>query len=127
LIITYDGQDYPFDLDEVTVQQALKIEKYMGCSFAEWGKKLQAGEDMAARQVLGWLILHPAGDVPIEDTDFKLVALGNALDAAFTAAAAKEKADEVPGPTAAATLNGHTSPAVSSPVNLLQSSGEISR
>jgi hypothetical protein len=127
LIIHYDGQDYPFDLDEVTVKKALKIEKYMGCSFAEWGKRLQAGEDMAARQVLGWLILHPAGDVEIEDTDFKLVALGNALDTAFAAEAEKQKAAEQPGPTAAVTSNGHTPEAALSPVSSPPSSGEISR
>lgn len=105
MIINYDGQQYPFTLDDVTVKQALKIEKYMGCSFAEWGKRLQAGEDMRARQVLGWLILHPDGGVPIEDTDFKLVALGDALDEAFRAEAAAAGEGE-PVPTVVAS-NGH--------------------
>ena len=103
MIINYDGRQYPFDMDDITVKQALKVEKYMGCSFAEWGKLLQAG-DLRARQVLGWLILHPDGGVAIEDTDFKLVALGNALDEAF-------KAEEAPGGEAepvptGAVLNG---------------------
>jgi hypothetical protein len=123
LIIEYDGQAYPFDLDDVTVKQALKIEQYMKCSFAEWGKLLQAGEDMRARQSLGWVILHQ-GDlaVPIEDTDFKLVALGTALDAAFAAAAPPEAE---PVPTGAAASNGHVPAAASSLPSSPPSSGAI--
>jgi hypothetical protein len=112
LIIEYDGQSYPFDLDDVTVKQALKIEQYMKCSFAEWGKLLQASEDMRARQTLGWLILTE-GDLTAEigDTDFKLVALGKALDEAFAAAAAPEAE---PVPTVAAESNGHAPAAAAS-------------
>ena len=112
MIITYEGQNYQFDMDDITVKQALKVEKYMGCPFAEWGKRLQGGEDMRARQALGWLILHPGGDVAIEDTDFKLVRLGEALDAAFAAEAAAQAPDGEPVPTAAVS-NGQT-PAESS-------------
>lgn len=115
MIIEYEGQRYPFDMDDITVKQALKIEQYMGCSFAEWGKKLQAGEDMRARQVLGWLILA-RGDLgtPIDDTDFKLVKLGEALDAAFAAEEAKAAGGE-PVPTVAAST-GQTA-AASSPAS----------
>lgn len=124
MIIKYDGHDYPFDFDEVTVKQGVKIEKFMGCSFEEWGKKLQAG-DLRARQALGWVILH-GGDlnVPIEDTDFKMVALGNALSEAFEAETPAE-AELVP--TGAAASNGHAPAAESSPMTLPSSSGEISR
>lgn len=114
MIITYEGQRYPFDLDEVTVKQALKIERFMGCSFAEWGEKLQSGNDMHARQALGWLILHPDGGVAIEDTDFKVVALGKALEEAFAAEAAKQP---LPDPTAAAASNGRAPAAASSPAS----------
>lgn len=125
MIIKYDGADYPFEMDDVAIKQAIKIEKFMGCSFEEWGKKLQAGE-LTARQALGWLILH-GGDlsVPIEDTDFKMVALGNALNEAFTAEAAKT-AEAEPVPTGAV-LNGQSPAAESSPPNSGQSSDEISR
>jgi hypothetical protein len=123
MFIDYDGGHYPFDMDEVTIKQALKIEKFMGCSFEEWGKKLQAG-DLAARQALGWLILHPDGGVPIEDTDFKMVALAEALDKAFAAAAPPEPE---PVPTAAAASNGHGPAAALSPGISPPSSGEISR
>ena len=114
MIISYDGQQYSFDLDDVTVKQALKIEKYMGCSFAEWGKRLTAGEDMSARQALGWLILHPDGGVPIEDTDFKLGALGKAIEDAF-AREAEAAGGAEPDPTAAVISNGQIP--VSSPAS----------
>jgi hypothetical protein len=130
LIINYDGQQYPFDLDDVTVKQAIKIEKYMGCSFEDWGKKLQEGGSLPARQALGWLILQK-GDLAaaIDDTDFKLVALAKGIDEAFAAEAAKAKAaeDAAPVPTVAVASNGHTPAAASSPVNSPPSSGEISR
>jgi hypothetical protein len=124
LIINYEGTPYQFDLDDVTVKQALKIEKFMGCSFADWGKRLTAGQDMAARQVLGWLILHQGAGVAIEDTDFKLVALGEALDEAFKAEAAANGEAE-PVPTVAAS-NGR-SPEGSSLASSLPSLEEISR
>ena len=100
-------------MDDVTVKQALKIEKYMGCSFAEWGKRLQGSDDpkhprepdMRARQVLGWLILHPDGGVPIEDTDFKMGKFGIALDEAWRAEAAGEDGEPVPTVVAS---NGHS-------------------
>ena len=125
MIITYDGQSYPFDFDDVSVKQGIKIEKFMGCPFDDWGKRLQAG-DLQARQVLGWMILHQ-GDlsVPIEDTDFKMVALGKALDAAF--AAANPAAEDEPVPTVAAVSNGHVPAAALSLPSSPGSSGEISR
>lgn len=102
MIITYEGQQYRFDLNDVTVKQALKIERFMGCSFAEWAKRLQAGEDMRARQVVGWLILHQGGDVPIEDTDFRLAALGEAIDKAVALEAAATAPEGEAVPTVAA-------------------------
>ena len=124
MIIHYDGRDYPFDFDDVTVKQGVTIEKFMGCSFEEWGKRLQAG-DLQARQALGWVILH-GGDltVPIEDTDFKMVALGKALNDAFAAAA---PAEDEPVPTGAVASNGHAPAAELSLPNSPESSGEISR
>ncbi len=124
MIISYGGQDYPFDLDKATIKQALAIEEYMKCSFDEWGKKLMAGGDLRARQALGWLILHPDGGVPVGDTDFEMMALGKALDAAY---AAEAPAEPEAGPTgAAAASNGHPSPAASSPASSPPSSAAIS-
>ncbi len=124
MIIDYDGQRYPFDMDDVTVKQGLAIEEHMKCSFDEWGKKLMAGNDLRARQALGWLILHGGNpDIQIGDTNFKMVKLGEALNAAYEAENPPEEAQ--PGPTAA-TSNGHPPPAASSPVSSPPSSDAIS-
>lgn len=126
MIIKYDGREYPFDMDDVTIQQALAIEKYMGGSFAEWGQKLQEGVDLRARQALGWLILHPEHDgqdlsvlvKAIGDTNFKIVRLGDALDEAFAAEVAKQEQEAGPVPTAAASTGQTPAPAAaSSPVS----------
>jgi len=122
LIIDYDGSKYQFALEDVTVRQALAIEKFMGCPFAEWGKRLQDGGDLRARQALGWLVLHPDGTVSIEDTDFRIVAFGKALEAAF---AAEEAAQAPERPTGAAS-NGR-SETESSPASLQPFSAGISR
>ncbi len=76
--ITYEGKDYDFDFDGITVKQAIKIEKHMGCTLAEWGKRL-APED--------------------EDADFKIVSLGEALNAALAAEQAAEAEAEAARPT----------------------------
>jgi hypothetical protein len=102
MIIKYDGGEYPFDFDDITIKQGLAIEKFMGCSFTDWGKRLQAGGDLRARQVTGWLILHPDGGVAIEDTDFKMVRLGEAIDEAFKAEEGPAAAPDEPVPTVAA-------------------------
>ena len=116
MIIEYEGQLYPYDLDDVTVKQALKIEKFMGCSLTEWGKKLQAG-DLRARQAVGWLILHQGGDTPIEDTDFKMAKLSEAIEKAYAAEEAKQQQDAGPVPTVAASNGRKRAPAASSPLS----------
>lgn len=107
--IDYEGKSYPFDMDEVTVKQAIKIEKHMGCSFVEWGGLLEKGSSMQALQALGWLVLHGGRDVPIEDTDFKMVPLGEGLTKAMAAQAAADEAAAAAaaGPTGAPPANGH--------------------
>lgn len=117
MILNYDGQRYEWDIDDMTVDQALAIEKFMGCSYDEWGKRLQQGTgDMRAVKALGWLILHPGGDVPIEDANFKVNKLRKALEDAVAAelAAAAEAVANEPVPTGAAST-GLTPAAASSP------------
>lgn len=119
MIIKYDGQEYPFDFDDISVQQGMAIEKYMGCSFDDWGKKLVEGGDLRARQVIGWLILHPDHDdgrdlaslvQAIGATNFKMQKFGNALDEALEIEAAALKEKEGPVPTGAAST-GRKKPA----------------
>lgn len=93
MIIKYDGAEYPFEIDDVTIQQALAIEKFMGCPYAEFWVKLRA-EDMLAQQVLGWIVLHPAGGIPIGDTNFRI----NVFNTAFAEAAQAEMEAHAPPP-----------------------------
>lgn len=114
--IEYEGETYDFEFDDITVKQAIKIEKFLGCPIAEFGSKLQPTDgnpDMQAMQVLGWLILHGGRGIPIEDTDFKLRVLVNAVAAASAAESEPEEvpaadptADAGPSPNGSGTLEG---------------------
>ena len=102
--IDYEGQSYDFDMADITVKQAIKIEKHLGCPVAEFGSRLfPEGEnrnpDMLALQCLGWLILHGGRGIPIEDTDFSVTRLFAALSAA--AVAEKDAADSAADAAAA--------------------------
>jgi hypothetical protein len=103
VIIEYEGQRYPFDFADITVKQAIRMEKFTGMSFGEWGKAVAAGSSLVAVQAVGWLVLH-GGDlaVPIEDCDFKLARLSEAIKVANAAEEAAEvaaaKAAEAVGP-----------------------------
>jgi hypothetical protein len=118
--IDYEGQSYEFDMDDITVKQAIKIEKHLGCPFAEFGERLSAEEgkipDLMAVQCLGWLILHGGRDVPIEDTDFKVTALSQALGDAMEKATAAEEA--AAGPTVAAGLSGDGAAVMAGPLTV---------
>lgn len=102
MIIEYEGKRYEFDFDDVTVKQAIKIEKHTGLTLSEWGKDLEAGSSAVAIQALGWLVLHDGRDIPIDDCDFKMVKLGEAFAKAAEEEAAEEArriAEEAAGPT----------------------------
>src|SRR5258708_37522346 len=98
MIIEYEGERYEFDFDDITVKQAMKIEKHTGVKLTDWGDRLEAGGDMLSLQALGWLVLF-GGAGAGGDADFKLLELGNAVAAANTAPAAAEEAASGPGPT----------------------------
>ena len=119
MIITYEGQSYEFDMDDLTVKQALKIEKHLGGPMIEFEKGMLTGS-AACYQVLGWLILHGGDQTPIADVDFKYGKLSKAFGEAAAAEAEAEKAkaaveaDPTSGSLVAAS-NGRTSAPVSSP------------
>ena len=92
MIVEYEGERYLFDFADITVKQAIKIEKHTGMSFGEWGKAVATGGSLLALQAVGWLVLHGGRDVPIGDCDFKLMQLGEALRAANAAEEAAEAA-----------------------------------
>src|SRR5258708_23308659 len=98
MIIEYEGERYEFDFDDITVKQAMKIEKHTGVKLTDWGDRLEAGGDMLSLQALGWLVLF-GGAGAVDDADFKLVKLGNAFAAAIPPQAAAGKAAPGPGPT----------------------------
>jgi hypothetical protein len=103
LIIEYEGKSYPYDFDDITVRQAIMIERHVGMTFSEWSKSVGAGGDLAATQAVGWLVLL-GGDLarPIEECDFKLSRLGEAFARAAAAEAEKlaaEQEAEAAGPT----------------------------
>jgi hypothetical protein len=114
LIIDYEGTAYDFDLDDLTVKQALKIEKHIGGPLIEFEKGMLTGS-LPCVQALGWVVLFGGDSTPIADADFKLGKFMNAFTAAAEAEAEKEKAaaEAEAGPTAGA-LNGQTSGPVSS-------------
>lgn len=95
MIIKYEGRSYPYDFDDVELLPAMAIEERMGMSFSDWADRLEKGGDLRSLQCFGWLVLT-GGDVkvPIADTNFKMVRLGEA----FAAARAKEAADKAPDP-----------------------------
>lgn len=118
MIIDYEGTAYEFDLDDLTVKQAIKIEKHIGGPMLDFEKGIGKG-DLTAYQALGWLILCGGDQTPIADVDFKIAKLSKAFEAAALAdaEAAKAKADAeaaAAGPTAAAS-NGRKPARVSSP------------
>ena len=96
MIIDYEGRSYDFDLDDLTVKQAIKIERHIGGPLDDFEKGIGIG-NLAAYQALGWLILYSGDETPIADVDFKIAKLSKAFEAAVMAEAAK--AEAAPDPT----------------------------
>lgn len=99
--IEYEGQFYYFDMADITIKQAIKIEKHLGYPITEFGSRLDTSDgkspDMAAVQCLGWLILYGGQGIPIEDTDFRVAALTAAVnDAMIREAKGQSAADSAP-------------------------------
>ena len=121
--IEYDGDVYDFEMSDISIRQAIKIEKHLGCSITEFGDRLQPGDDkppdMLAIQCLGWLILHDGRGVPIEDTDFSVMKLMQAFAVAAAAEreaaeAAEAAAEPGAGPTGDVPASNGQTPAASS-------------
>jgi hypothetical protein len=105
LIIDYEGQQYPFDMDDMDIRQALKIEKHIGGTVGDFTEGLTQTIRADCYQALGWLIFHGGDQTAIADVNFKFGKLSRAFAAAAEKeaaeeAAAKEAAGELPDPTA---------------------------
>jgi hypothetical protein len=126
--INYEGESYEFDMADISIKQAIKIERHLGCPIAEFGERLYPSEqgkspDMMALQCLGWLILHGGKGVPIDDTDFSVGALTKAIGDATIAEQAAEKAVAEssaarPVPTVAADPSANGAPAAGEPLTV---------
>ena len=104
MILTYEGKTYEFDLDDLGIDQAIKIEKHIDGPMLEWEQGMVVGRALCV-QVLGWLILHGGDlDVPIASVKFKYPKLMTAFSEAGEREAAEQAAKAAePDPTA----NGH--------------------
>jgi hypothetical protein len=92
--ITYDGKDYTFDLDEITVSEATVIKRKTGLSLLGIEKGLREA-DVDALRAIYWLMLKQNGqNVNIDNVDFKVIKYTMALQAA------NESADNGEGPKA---------------------------
>ncbi len=123
MIIDYEGERYEFEFDNITVKQAMKIEKHVGMKLTDWGDRLSEGGDLLALQALGWLVLF-GGTGPVDDADFKMAPLGQAFLKAIVAQAEAEKAAEANGPvpTVAVPASNGQRPDAAVPIPSLPSS-----
>jgi hypothetical protein len=113
MVIEYEGVKYQFDLEDIDILQALKIEQHIGGPMLEFEQGMFKGRAVCV-QVLGWLVLHRGDtDVPIASVNFKYPRLMTAFATAVEAQQAAEAAG--PDPTAAAASNGRKRAPVSSP------------
>jgi hypothetical protein len=104
LIIDYEGQQYPFDMDDMDIRQALQIEKHIGGTMGDFTEGLTETIRADCYQALGWLIFHGGDSTPIANVNFKFGKLSRAFGAAAEKeaaeeAAAKKAAGELPDPT----------------------------
>ena len=89
--IEYEGRVYDYDLDDLDVKQAMKIEQHVGGTLLDWQNGLANASTLCV-QALGWVLLHD-GDltIPIDSVNFKPVKLARAWgEAAEREAAAAE-------------------------------------
>jgi hypothetical protein len=100
LIIDYEGKQYPFDMDDMDIKQALKIEKHIGGTMSDFTDGLLESVRADCYQALGWLIFHHGDQTPIADVNFKFGKLSWAFgEAAEKEAKAEAAAGELPDPT----------------------------
>ena len=97
--IEYEGETLEFDLEEITLQQATVMYKQLGLTLLKLDTGLIEGNPDALRAVY-WLIRTQQGDkVDINEVDFKIVKLSNAIQTAVDKEnAEKEATKEADGP-----------------------------
>lgn len=107
MLVQYEGNDYDFDLEEITVQQAKVIKERCGLTLGGLETGLSEG-DADALRALYWLMLQNSGDniTSIDAVNFKIVKFAKALNDAqeketerITEEARKERAQAKARPT----------------------------
>ena len=96
--IEFEGRVYDYDLDDLDVEQAMKIEKHVGGTLLDWEQGLEK-VSAPCFQALGWLVLHSGDlDVPIDGLNFKVMKLARVWIEAMERERAAAAQDE-PDPT----------------------------
>jgi hypothetical protein len=99
--INYEGQVLTFELEEITVQQATVLKRQLGLTLLSLDKGLMEGDPDALRAVY-WLILTQSGQkADINEVDFKVVKLANAIQESVEAETEAEEAAKAKDPKAA--------------------------
>lgn len=97
--IDYEGESLEFDLENITVRQAMAIKMKTGLTLMGLDQGLAVG-DPDALLAIYWLMRTQAEGKPVDmdNLDFKVVKLANAVQAAVEAEQASEEAtDEAKG------------------------------
>lgn len=98
--INYEGETLEFDLDQITVREAMFLKMKLGLTLLGLDQGLATG-DPEALLAIYWLIRkHSNGGRPvdIDELDFKVVALANAVQEAVEAEAKAQADAEGDGP-----------------------------
>lgn len=99
--VKYEGKEYNFDLEDITVQQARTIKSSCNLTLLGLETGLEQGDPDALRAVF-WLMLAQNGEVEeIDRVDFKIVKFARAIDAAAIEEAKRTKTEEAPKAKAA--------------------------
>jgi hypothetical protein len=92
--VDYEGKTYNFELEEITVSQATVLKRRLGLTLLSLDAGLNEGDPDALRAVY-WLMLDQSGErVDIDEVDFKIVKLANAVQAAADKEAEENKTEE---------------------------------
>lgn len=89
--VCYEGEELEFDLERVTVRQAMQLKMKLGLTLLGLDEGLTKGDPDALLAVY-WLMRTHSSDKPVDiDTlDFKIVKLANAIQEAVE----KEQAEQ---------------------------------
>jgi len=97
--ICYEGEELDFDLEEITVRQAMQLKMKLGLTLAGLDTGLSTGDPDAMLAVF-WLMKSQAAGKPvdIDELDFKVVKLANAIQEAVDAEEARQAAEKEADP-----------------------------